>query len=223
MKRYIAILLALVTVILTFTACGDTVVVDKDGNEHIAVTKRGGDFVQDKYGNIIEEVTNESGETITQPFNFPEIYVKKENKIENAYFVIDVPKDWKYDENLNVFRIQHESKCSEDGKAMCEISFEKSTTGDVSVVYDNAYAREIVLQNRTNGIVGEVEKFETTLFGKEVKAYKCKYSTGSTVYFYAFAHAYAALGIKFIVGDECADEISPEEFINENITLKSFE
>lgn len=222
MKRYMAVLLALIMIVLTFTACGDTVIVDKDGNEHVALMEKG-EFVQDKYGNLIEEVENENGEKVTQPFDFPTIYVRDENTIENAYFVIDVPSNWTYDENANVFRIQHDSKCKDNGKAMCELSFEESTTGDVTVVYDNAYAREIVLQNRLPDVIGNVEKFETTLFGKEVSAYKCHYSTGSTVYFYAFAHAYAAIGIKFIVSDDCAEKISPEEFITENITLKSFE
>ena len=220
MKRYMAILLALIMIVLTFTACGDTVIVDKDGNEHTPLMNKG-EFVQDKYGNLLEEVENEEGKKVTQPFAFPEIYVKNKKTIENEYFVIDVPSDWKYDESLKVFRIQHKEKNEED--IFCELSFEKSTTGDVTVVYDNAFAREIVLQNRVPDLVGKVEKYETTLFGKEVSAYKCHYSTGSTVYFYAFAHAYAAIGIKFIISDKCADEISPEEFITENLTLKSFE
>ena len=220
MKRYMAVLLALIMIVLTFSACGDTVIVDKDGNEHTPLMKKG-EFVQDKYGNLLEEVENEEGKKVTQPFAFPEIYVKNKKTIENEYFVIDVPSDWKYDESLKVFRIQHKEKNEED--IFCELSFEKSTTGDVTVVYDNAFAREIVLQNRVPNLVGKVEKYETTLFGKEVSAYKCHYSTGSTVYFYAFAHAYAAIGIKFIISDKCADEISPEEFITENLTLKSFE
>ena len=222
MKRYMAVLLALIMIVLTFSACGDTVIVDKDGNEHTPLMKKG-EFVQDKYGNLLEEVENENGEKVTQPFDFPVIYVKNKNTIENAFFVVNVPSNWKYEENLNVFRIQHDSKCSEEGKAMCELSFEESTTGDVSVVFGNAYAREIMLQNRMPDLVGKVEKFETSLFGKEVSAYKCHYSTGSTVYFYAFAHAYSAIGIKFIISDECADKISPEEFITENLNLKSFE
>lgn len=220
MKRYIAVLLALIMIVMTFSACGNTVVMDKDGNEHTPLMKKG-EFVQDKYGNLLEEVENEEGKKVTQPFAFPTIYVKDKNTIENEFFVIDVPTGWKYDENADVFRIQHEEK--EEKDIFCEISFEKSTTGDVTVVYDNAYAREIMIQNRMPDVVGKVEKYETTLFGKEVSAYKCHYSTGSTVYFYAFAHAYSAVGIKFIVCDKCADSISPEKFITENITIKNFE
>ncbi len=220
MKRYIAVLLALIMIVMTFTACGDTVIVDKDGNEHIPLMKKG-EFVQDKYGNLLEEVENEKGEKVTQPFSFPVIYVKNKNTIENTYFVIDVPSGWTYEENINIFRIQH--KGNDEESNFCELSFESSSTGDVTVVYDNAYAREIVLQNRMPDVVGKVEKYETSLFGKEVSAYKCHYSTGSTVYFYAFAHAYASIGIKFIISDKCAEKISPEEFITEYITLKSFE
>ena len=220
MKRYIAILIALIMIVLTFTACGETVIIDKDGNEHTPIMKKG-EFVQDKYGNLLEKVENEEGKKVTQPFDFPEIYEKEKNLIENAYFVIDVPSGWTYDENLNVFRIQH--KKNNDEKLFCELSFEKSTTGDVTVLYDNSYAREIILQNKFPDVVGKVDKYETTLFGKEVSAYKCHYSTGSTIYYYAFSHAYTALAIKLIIRDECAEKISAEKFIEENVTLKNFE
>ncbi|MBQ8782853.1 MAG: hypothetical protein IJZ57_03675 [Clostridia bacterium] len=222
MKRTVAILLALIMIVLTFTACGDTIIVDKEGNEHIAVMKKG-HFVQDKYGNLIEEVTNAEGEKVTQPFSFPEVYQKDKNTIENAYFVIDVPSDWTYEENLSSFRIQHDSKCAEEGKAMCELSFESSSTGDVEVIFDNAYAIELHLQMLQPDFVTDVKKYETELFGKKAQAYSCKYASGSKIYYYAFAHAYAAVGIKLIIGDECADKISAEKFITEHVTLKNFE
>lgn len=223
MKRSIAFLLALIMIIFTFTACGDTVIVDKEGNEHIAVTQKGGDPAQDKYGNLIEEVTNADGEKVTQPVSYPEIYVSDENTIQNAYFVIDVPRDWSYDENLNVFRIQHDGKCVEEDDAMCEVSFESSSTGDVEVIFDNAYAKELHLQIIQPDFVTDIKKYETELYGKEVQAYSCKYGSGSTIYYYAFAHAYAAVGIKVIIDNACADDISVEKFISENITLKNFE
>lgn len=222
MKRTVAILLALIMIIFTFTACGNNVIVDKEGNEHVAVMKKG-EFVQDRYGNLIEEVTNFEGEKVTQPFSFPEIYKKDKNTIENAYFVIDVPSDWTYAENLSSFRIQHDSKCAEEGKAMCELSFESSSTGDVEVIFDNAYAIELHLQMLQPDFVTDVKKYETELFGKKAQAYSCKYSSGSTIYYYAFSHAYAAVGIKLIIGDECADKISAEKFITEHVTLKNFE
>lgn len=219
MKRYIAAILALVMIVLTFSACGKEVIIDKEGNEHTPVMKKG-EFVQDKYGNLLEEIENEEGKKVTQPFSFPEIYVKDSNTIENAYFVIDVPSGWNYDENQNVFRIQHKEK---EDEVFCEVSFSSSSTGDVEVIYDNAYANEVMLQAKFPDFVTDLEKFDTNLFEKEVKAYKCKYDSGSTIYFYAFFHAYSALGIKFIVADNCADKINPEEFINEYITLKNFE
>ncbi len=223
MKRYIAILISMIMVMLTFSACGDAVIVDKDGNEHVAITKKGGDFAQDKYGNLLEEVTNSEGEKVTQPFNFPDLYIRDNNTIENAYFVIDVPNNWNYNENTNAFRIQHSAKCADEGNAMCELSFESSTTGDVEVIFDNAYAKELHLQMLQPEFVTDVKKYETTLFDKEVTAYSCKYASGSTIYYYAFSHAYAAIGLKLIVGDECADKILPEKFISENVTLKVFE
>ncbi|MBQ8228776.1 MAG: hypothetical protein IJZ88_07165 [Clostridia bacterium] len=223
MKRYIAIFISLIMIILTFSSCGNNnIIIDKEGNEHTAVIEKG-ELVQDKYGNLIEEVTNSEGNKVTQPFSFPEVYQKNKNTIENAYFVIDVPSGWTYAENLSSFRIQHDSKCAEEGKAMCELSFESSSTGDVEVIFDNAYAKELHLQMIQPDFVTDVKKYETELFGKDVQAYSCKYSSGSTIYYYAFSHAYAAVAIKLIIGDECADKISAEKFITENVTLKVFE
>ena len=55
----------------------------------------------------------------------------------------------------------------------------------------------------------------------DVKAYKSKYSSGSTVYFYVFAYAHAAVGIKAIIMDDCGnDGLDPEKFISEHFTLK---
>lgn len=222
MKRYIAVLIALIMIVLTFTACSDTVITDKNGVEHVAVVKNG-ELVQDKYGNLIEEVTNEDGKKVTQPFDFPEIYVKSKNEIENQFYVIDVPSDWKYDENLNVFRIQHDSKCSKSGDAICELSFNESTTGNKKILFNNTYATELHLQILQPEFVKDVKKYDTEIFGKEAMAYSAKYASGSTVYYYAFEHASIALGIKLIIADECADKISAEKFIAENVTLKSFE
>lgn len=219
MKRYIAIFLVLAVVILTFTACEKTVIVDENGVEHIPVMKNG-EFVQDKYGNLLEKVENEEGKKENQPFAFPEVYIKDKNTIENRFFIIDVPSDWKYDENLKICRIQHDSKCAEEGKAMCELSFEESSTGDVDTIFKNAYAIELKLQLMQPEFVTDVKTFETKIFGKDAMAYSCRYSSGSTIYYYAFEQAGAAVGVKLIVGDECADKISAEEFLAENLTLK---
>lgn len=223
MKRIIAVLLVIIMVALTFSACSDNVITDKEGNTHVALKEFGGDYKQDKFGNLIEEVTDNDGKKVTQPFTYPEMIESGKNEIQNAYFKIDVPEGWTYDENLKVFRIQHEGDTSESNKAMCEVQFNSSSTGDIEVIYDNAYASELALQLINSSLVTDIKEYETKLFDKEVKAYSCKYSTGSTAYFYAFTHAYVALSIKFIVSDVCADEINPEEFISENIKLKIFE
>ncbi len=222
MKRYVAILLALIMIVLTFTACGKTVIVDKHGIEHEALVEKG-EFVQDKYGNLIEEIENEEGKKVTQPFAFPEIYVKDKNHIENQHFSIKVPSDWTYDENLNIFRIQHKGKCDKSGKGVCEVSFNSLSSGNVKILFNNTYATELHLQGIQPDFVSDVKKFDAKIFGKEAMAYSCKYSSGSTIYYYAFEHAYTALGLKLIISDECADKITAEKFIEENITLKNFE
>lgn len=222
MKKYLAILLAFMMVIFTFTACNDNVIVDKEGNEHKILTD-GGEYVQDKYGNLIEEVTNADGEKVTQPVSYPDFIQNGKSEVENAYFVVDIPSGWSFDEAVKAFRIQHKDGCSENKDVFCEVSFEVEDSGDVQILLDNEYANELKLQLMQEDLVKDVEKFDTKLFGKDVKAYKCKYTTGSSVYFYAFSHAYTALGIKFIISDECAEKFTPEEFINKYITLKVFE
>ncbi len=224
MKRIIAVLLVIITVMLTFSACGKgKEIVDKEGNTHVALTQKGGEYKQDKFGNLLEEATDYEGNDVTQPFSYPEMIESGKNEIQNAYFKIEVPSDWTYDENLKIFRIQHEGDCIKEDKAMCEISFDSSSTGDLDVIFDNAYANELHLQMIQPDFVKDVKTYTTKLFDKDVKAYSCKYASGSTVYFYAFTHAYVALSIKFILDDVCAQKISPEEFIKENITLKIFE
>lgn len=223
MKKIIAVLLAVITVVLTFSACVSNKITDEEGNTHVAITEFGGKLKQDKFGNLIEKAETFEGEKVTQPFTYPEILETGRNKIENAWFKIDVPKDWYYDENLSIFRIQHDGKCIEKDKAMCEIQFDSSSTGDVTVLFNDHYSNEIALQLINASFVTDLKKFDTKLFDKEVKAYSCKYSTGSTIYFYAFKHAYVALSIKFIVDDACAGDFSAEEFIKENISLKVFE
>ncbi len=218
MKKFIAILLVILTVGLTFSACGNEVITDKEGNTHIAIKEKG-EYVQDKFGNLIEEVENDKGEKVTQPFSYPEMIESKKNKIENAFFKIDVPSGWTYDENLKIFRIQHKS----DKGVFCEIQFDSHRSGDINVIFDNAYATEVKMQLINEDLVKDIKKYETKMFDKDIKCYSCKYSTGSTVYFYAFNHAYTALSIKFILSDECKDKINPEEFIKEYITLKNFE
>ncbi len=218
MKKIVALLLIVITVLFTFCACGDEYITDKEGNTHVALKEKG-EYVQDKYGNLIEEIENDKGEKVTQPFTYPEMMESKKNQIENAYFKIDVPSGWTYDENLKIFRIQHKS----DENIFCEIQFDSHRSGDVEVIFDNSYATELKMQMINEDLVKDVEKYETKLFDKDMKCYSCKYTTGSTVYFYAFQHAYTALSIKFILSDECKDEINPEEFIKEYITLKNFE
>ncbi len=216
MKKFVAILMVILTVALTLTGCGNDFITDKEGHTHVALKKKG-QYIQDEFGNLIEEIENDKGEKVTQPFTYPEMMETKKNQIENAYFKINVPENWTYDEKLKIFRLQH----NDDSKAGCEIQFDSNSSEDLDVIYKNAYAYELNLQLIDPTLVTDIEEYKTTLFGKEMKSYKCKYSTGSTIYFYSFLHAHVAVSIKFILMDCCKDEINPEEFIEEYITLKN--
>ncbi len=222
MKRNLAFLLAFMMIIFTFTACGSNTIVDKEGNEHNVVVEKG-EYVQDKLGNLIEEVTNAEGEKVTQPVSFPDVIQNSKKEIENAFFKVKIPSGWKYDETVKVFRIQHEDKCKETESGVCELSFDSSSTGDVDILYKYAFAKEQAVNLYQPEFVTGFEEFETKLFDKDVKAYKCKYDSGVSIYYYAFEHAYSALSIRLIVNDACLDKLSPEEFISKNVTLKSFE
>lgn len=221
MKRIIAFVLAAILLLFTFTACGKKVVTDEEGNTHVLVTRRGGEPAQDENGNLIEKVTNEDGEKVTQAVTFPRVTQNNKNEVENAYFKVKIPDDWTYDENINTFRIQHNGECKNSDGGVCEISAESAGHGDVDVLYNNRLGTENVLKEYQPDFVGEIKQYETKLFDLDVKAFSSKHTSGSTYYFFAFSYANAAVGITANVNDKClANGFDIEKFITENFTLK---
>lgn len=221
MKKAIALIAAAVMILTLFSACGDKIITDKEGNTHKLVTQKGGEPAQDEYGNLIEEITNDKSEKVTQAISYPDVTQTGKNEIQDAYFIVDIPNDWYFDLEINKFRIQHDDESKKTSGAMCEISTEYSKTGDADKLYKDRLNNEKSLQVYQPDFVENIEEFETKLFGMDVKAYKSKYSSGSTVYFYVFAYAHAAVGIKAIIMDDCGnDGLDPEKFISEHFTLK---
>ena len=221
MKKAIALIIASMMILTLFSACGDKIITDKEGNTHKLVTQKGGEPAQDEYGNLIEEVTNDKNEKVTQAVSYPVVTQTGKNEIQDAYFIVEIPNDWYFDSEINKFRIQHDDESKKKSGAMCEISTEYSKNGDADLLYKNRLNNEKSLQVYQPDFVENIEEFETKLFGIDVKAYKSKYSSGSTVYFYTFAYAHSAVGIKAIIMDDCGnDGLDPEKFISEHFTLK---
>ena len=110
MKKAIALIAAAVMILTLFSACGDKIITDKEGNTHKIVTQKGGEPAQDEYGNLIEEVTNDNNEKVTQPVSYPEVTQTGKNEIQDAYFILEIPKDWYFDSEINKFRIQHDDE-----------------------------------------------------------------------------------------------------------------
>lgn len=221
MKRIIACLAVVILLISLFSGCGKTEIIDKEGNTHAAIKEKGGELAQDKYGNLLEEIEDENGKKVTQPFTYPDFIKNSKDEVQNAYFKIKLPNDWTFDESASKFKLQHQGECAKKGEAKCEITIDSAGHGDVEVYYANRLGTEKIIEESISDLITEIKEFETKLFGIQAKAFSCKYSTGSTIYYFTFQYAYAAIGINAIVMDTCQQSgFNIEEFIAQQFTLK---
>ena len=105
-KKYIAIVLATLTLTMSFAACtkkyeDERIVVDREDNTHILATDKEGNTIQDEDGRIIEvvtdekgkEVTDENGNQVTQPVTYPDI-LEAYGYIEDEYVKIKPEEGW---------------------------------------------------------------------------------------------------------------------------------
>jgi len=106
-KKYIAIILATLTLTTTFAACtkkydDERVLTDREENVHILATDEEGNTIQDADGHIIEvvtdengkEVTDENGKQVTQPVTYPDI-LEAYGYVEDQYVKIKPEEGWK--------------------------------------------------------------------------------------------------------------------------------
>lgn len=223
MKRTIALFCAVALIALTFASCKKepTVITDEHGISHTLVTNKDGEPVQDEYGNMIEEYTNENGETVTAAFTFPVVTKDGDDAIRNAFVSLKIPDGWRFDESIKAFRLKHDG-CVHEGA--CEIDVE---TQDRKTL-DEEYRRKLAAQEVVNlvgaddTIVSNIEEFTTEIFGLKTKAFKSAHQGNMTYYYYVFFYSNNTIGFSFIMNDDCfGDDFDPEAFIRENVSLKT--
>lgn len=122
-KRFFCVFLAFIVALFAFAACEKrskygVLIVDEQGMEHVLATDANGVTIQDKYGNLVEvmtdskskkpisaptrSVTDENGEVVsvidtgeyaTNSITFPNL-IQDEEKAENKYYSVMIPEGW---------------------------------------------------------------------------------------------------------------------------------
>ncbi len=206
--------------LLIFGGCSKkNIYVDETGNTHKLIMKNG-EPVQDENGNLIEKRSDGKGGKTEAVVYYPEVTEAGKNAIQNAVLKLDIPKDWYFDENVKVFRIHHED-CP--GKGKCEFEADIQLHEEL----DDVYSSKLATWKRFNTVseeklVKEIEEFETKLFDIKTKGFKLKYMDDISIYYYAFNYANHVVSFSFFLNDKCfADDFKPEQFIKENVMLKT--
>lgn len=221
MKRAISIASVLVIIIALFVSCNkNDQITDYEGNSHTIVMKNGKP-VQDEYGNLIEKYTDSNGQEVTQPITFPNVTSTADNEIENAFFTLEVPENWKYDDSIRAFRIQHKDKCTNDD-GFCEVSVEVSQTESPERIYESKLGIAKGVELEDENLTGEIKEFKPTLFGSiSSLAFSKRYSDGMVNYFYVFEYKGKTVSIRAYLNDGCFEKgFDGEDFINKYFTLK---
>ncbi len=223
MKKGIIAVSALVLALsVTFTACGNPVVlVDESGNKHNIVTDKNKDFIQDKYGNLYEEVENNEGQKVTQLYNFPEIYTNKRNtQIENAIVKVKVPRGWETSGFESFMRICHKGECRDLHQTDCQIEFSYDIKNELDAIY-NKQVSSIKKLESLGGDITDVQELTVTLLGKEAKvlSYRAANSEAISLY-YCFEYGEPVVEINATIFDSCFTREEIEEVINSCATLK---
>lgn len=222
MKKSLIIISAVIVLLsAVLTSCGkaDTFV-DNSGNKHILVTDGKGNPVRDEYGNLFERVT-ENGKQVTKYYRFPELVTNKRNtKIENSLFEVDVPKGWETSGLKSIMRICHKGKCRDLYQTDCQIEFSVNTRTDVESACGE-YLNGIKQLQSMGGSLSGIKESETTLFEKKVKVVSYRMDeTGATALYYCIAQGKAVAEIRATVFDSCYSQAEIEELINSCCTLK---
>lgn len=219
MKRTIAVICAAALIAVSFTGCKKNIIIDEHGDEHNIVMKKG-DPVQDEYGNIVEKITDKNGKKAEGSVTFPVVMKSDKKTIQNAAIKMNIPDEWTFNEEIKAFRLQH-ADCADD--AVCEINVEIQDHRTVDEEYQRKFAAQQVIF-RVGGdesLNPKLEESTTKLFGKETKVFKSQYED-SVYYYYIFAHSRYTVGFSFIINNDCFDKsFKPEDFIKENVTLKT--
>ena len=223
MKKSIAVISVLLVLLsITFTACSKkNVIVDQNGEKHVLLTDKHGDFVQDEYGVVYAVITNSLGEEKTKAFNFPDRITNKfGNKIENTFIKLKVPNGWRDFSNGNKISIQHNGKCLDMNRAKCQIDVKWNIMAASHSLYED-YMSPVrwLVENQVD--FGDLKEYETEICGLSAKAvsYRAE-KEGGTFYYYLVERGLAAFEIEIYACDDCFTEDEIKEVFEKAYTLK---
>lgn len=225
MKKSLVIISCILLLIsVTLTACGNSnIIIDNNGYSRKVATDEDGNWLQDKWGNIIVENTDSDGNKVTQPLNFPEKVTDKHNKkIENAVVSINVPSGWSVSEGTSFVRLRHNGKCSEmSSDSSCQMDFTYSQNLTLQETYNQYLASVIKLSSLNPDEITDIEEYEVTLMGKNAKAISYKIqSTKTDVYYFVIDDGEPMIEITVHVCNSCYDNDSLVELISSCATIK---
>lgn len=223
MKKSIAVVSALILCVsVVLTACGkDRIYYDEYGSTHCAITEKNGEKKTNEYGYLYEEVTDAEGKARTQIFEFPSVCTNKRGTfVENAVMSIEIPKGWKIGGSSRKLSLTHSGACTEMGVSHCEINVSYSNMQTVDSFYAE-YIAPVKYLVRGTYEAEDLKEYETTLFGKNVKA--CSYrliKSDITCYCYFFNNGIPAIELEAYSYDKCYSEDELKALLEESITLK---
>lgn len=223
MKKSIAVISVLILVLsITFTACSKkNVVYDENGEKHVLLTDRHGDFVQDEYGGVFEVVTDSNGKEKTKSFIFPErVTNKRGNKVENSFIKLEIPRGWSDFSANDKLSIQHTGECLDMGEPQCQIDVTWDVMGTSDDLYEKYRGPVRWLVESQFGFDG-LKEYETEICGLSARAVSYRTEKdGGTFYYYLVERGLAAFEIEAYACDDCFTEDEIKEVIEKAYTLK---
>lgn len=223
MKKSIALISALIILLsVSFTACSKkNIIYDENGEKHVLLTDKNGNFVQDEYGVIYEVITNSRGEQETKNFVFPNRITNKRNtKIENTFIKLDVPRGWTDFSNGDKLSIQHKGECLDMNKTRCQIDVRYDVMAANDILYED-YIAPVRWLVKTQTSFDDLKEYETEICGLPAKAVSYRaVDEGGTFYYYLVERGLAAFEIEIYAGDDCFTEDEIKEVVAKAYTLK---
>ncbi|MBR3835733.1 MAG: hypothetical protein IKJ69_02950 [Clostridia bacterium] len=223
MKKSIALISVLIILLsITFTACSKkNVVIDEDGEKHVLLTDKNGEFVQDEYGVVFEVVTDSRGETETKRFDFPDrVTNKRGNKIENSFVKLHVPSKWTDFSLADKLSMKHKGKaCLDMNKTQCQVDVKWNVMLTNEKLYED-YRGPVRWLVESQFNFSDLKEYETEICGLPAKAISYRSAEGGTFYYYLVERGLAAFEIEAYACDECFTEDELKEVISDAYTLK---
>lgn len=218
MKKYIAAILALVVVILSFTACSKGLKDGQllsDGNQnYAALTEKDGNLVRDDAGQLVVLVTNERGEQVTKDDGSLETTavgvshaVTHGDKIEYSSFSITLPKGWRPGNSYDEINIWSEDKSE-------HIVIYSSTSKTLEQEDEKVYGLfGMVLQAKG---VSATKTDTITLAGVEAKRIRADFDDDEikSMIYYSFEGGRGVYGVLCYATEEKTDNSVFEEVLN---------